>query len=112
MNQVGHYQDAITNLTSDEIDYKKTCISIARTNPGVFNNGFYDVYGAPEEVLKIAGHNITRTQLDQVLEELKQGKFIQTIKVLRSLTGLGLKEAKDICDELKLRHGTGQTFVD
>ena len=41
----------------------------------------------------------------QLNKLLHPEKFIQSIKTLRSAAGLGLKESKDICDDLRANHG-------
>ncbi len=40
-----------------------------------------------------------------ILDELKMGRTIQAIKTVRQITGAGLKEAKDIVDEIRSRFG-------
>ena len=39
--------------------------------------------------------------IDQISEELKSGRKIQAIKILRQATGFGLKEAKEYIDSGK-----------
>ena len=41
-----------------------------------------------------------KTEFDVVLYEVPADKKIATLKVIRSLTGLGLKEAKDLVDSV------------
>lgn len=42
---------------------------------------------------------------EQILAHIRAGNRIQGIKHRRTVTGEGLKEAKDYCDELGIRHG-------
>lgn len=41
--------------------------------------------------------------MDQVLELVRNNRLIEAIKVVREATGLGLKESKDLVDNLKRR---------
>lgn len=48
--------------------------------------------GAPAEVAE------EQTEFDAILEEVPADKKISVLKVVRTLTGLGLKEAKDLVE--------------
>jgi len=43
---------------------------------------------------------VEKTTFDVVLEFIAEDKRVATLKVIRSLTNLGLKEAKDFCSSL------------
>jgi hypothetical protein len=40
-------------------------------------------------------------------EAIRQGKLINAIKIYRQVTGAGLKEAKEACEEISRRGGRG-----
>lgn len=40
-------------------------------------------------------------------EAIRQGKIINAIKIYRQVTGAGLKEAKDACEDIARRGGRG-----
>jgi ribosomal protein L7/L12 len=42
-----------------------------------------------------------------VLEAIKHGNKIEAIRIYRELSGFGLKEAKDVIDELEARYRQG-----
>jgi large subunit ribosomal protein L7/L12 len=42
----------------------------------------------------------TKTNFDVVLESVSRDNRVATLKVIRSLTNVGLKEAKDFCSDL------------
>lgn len=44
-------------------------------------------------------------QASEVLALLQARQKLEAIKLLRSLTGLGLKETKDVCDEVERDQG-------
>ena len=48
----------------------------------------------------------------QLNKLLHPEKFIQSIKTLRFAAGLGLKESKDICDDLRANHGPIHVMID
>ena len=48
--------------------------------------------------------NENNTLPDDVLDALQQGHTIEAIKLLRTATGLGLKEAKDVIDAFQQGH--------
>jgi large subunit ribosomal protein L7/L12 len=57
--------------------------------PGMMAGGGGAAAAEPEE---------EKTEFDVVLEEVPADKKIAVLKVVRSLTGLGLKEAKDLVE--------------
>lgn len=57
--------------------------------PGMMGGGSGAAAAEPEE---------EKTEFDVVLEEVPADKKIAVLKVVRSLTGLGLKEAKDLVE--------------
>lgn len=48
---------------------------------------------------------LSDAQLEAIVTELKQGRKIQAIKLLREATGMGLKEAKDGVEALARQRG-------
>lgn len=67
--------------------------SISTSNQVVMaNSGALDNIATPQQEEK--------TEFDVVLEEVPAGQRIPIIKAIRSLTSLGLKEAKDLIESL------------
>ena len=52
--------------------------------------------------ISVATNTITLSRDDtaEVMKHIKQGKKVEAIKLIREKTGIGLKEAKDIADQL------------
>lgn len=100
------YGDAIRVLMAEEIDHRQFAIEVAVTAPGLF------LKVAKSLPTKAAGHKSSRvedteqTKINKYLTSLvKEGKKVEAIKVYRTMTGVGLKEAKDYVDQL-----SGVTF--
>ncbi len=52
-----------------------------------------------------------KIQLDpEVIDALEAGQKIQAIKKLRSLTGMGLKDAKEVVDEYITEYGLSDLY--
>lgn len=95
------YGDAIRILMAEDIDHRQFAIEVAVAAPGLF------LKVAKSLPTKAAGHKSSRyedaeqTKIDKYLTSLvKAGNKIEAIKVYRTMTGLGLKEAKDYVDQL------------
>jgi ribosomal protein L7/L12 len=66
-----------------------------------------------DEANKVAGGlsswaikaGVTAEQENDIRADITNHRFIQAIKLHRSLTGWGLKESKDACDELRASMG-------
>ena len=56
--------------------------------------------GQPQPQLRFSSHGITPGQFAEIQSLLKGNNKIAAIKVVRTATGLGLKEAKDFVDAL------------
>nr|AMD08056.1 ribosomal protein L12 [Euglena mutabilis] len=65
-------------------------ISAAPTNFSAVNSGVKPEENVPEE----------KTEFDVIINEVPASKRITVIKVVRSLTSLGLKEAKDLIESV------------
>lgn len=95
------YGDAIRILMAEDIDHRQFAIEVAVAAPGLF------LKVAKSLPTKAAGHKSSRyedaeqTKIDKYLTSLvKAGNKIEAIKACRTMTGLGLKEAKDYVDQL------------
>nr|AEQ94243.1 ribosomal protein L12 [Eutreptia viridis] len=67
--------------------------SINNANPVIMaNSSALEIGGTPQQEEK--------TEFDVILEEVPTGQRIPIIKAIRSLTSLGLKEAKDLIESL------------
>lgn len=53
-----------------------------------------------DSVVKLGGHLISHEKYNEIMREVGNQRKIAAIKILRSETGLGLKDAKDIIDKL------------
>lgn len=100
------YGDAIRVLMAEDIDHRQFAIEVAVAAPGLF------LKVAKSLPTKAAGHKFSRvedteqTKIDKYLISLvKANKKIEAIKAYRTMTDLGLKEAKDYVDQL-----SGVTF--
>lgn len=83
--------DLITN--GHQFDYAQIAFNLAKENPRMF----CDLAG----ILKDANKNFNIV----VDPFIKAGQQIQAIKELRTLTGWGLKESKDYCDDRRTELG-------
>lgn len=55
----------------------------------------------PEVAYKIGAITVPKEAFDQIHEALKNNKPIEAIKILRAVSGLALKESKDIIDTMR-----------
>ena len=85
------YLRARLDEKSQECDDLMTRLSRYEAIPG---------FAAPSEPLPM--HSMTRSEaassIGQMLCHLRSGQKIEAIKIVKKLTGCGLKEAKDACD--------------
>ena len=64
---------------------------------------------APPAVSPDVGTEATEASLEQRIEVLlNEGRKIEAIRVYRSETGVGLKEARDVVDEMDRKRQGGQ----
>jgi ribosomal protein L7/L12 len=82
------FQRAI-EIMSVSFDAKKIAIALAKEHPEIF----VKLYEATTIVL--GWHR-------EVITAIYQNNFVQAIKTIRENTGVGLKEAKDIADNLRV----------
>lgn len=81
------YQQVIDILVADTIDYKNIAIQLAKFNPELF--------------LRFHGKTTVKDWMREVIQYMKDGEKASAIKTLRANEGIGLREAKDICDNLQ-----------
>lgn len=87
-----YYARAIDILMEGGINAKAMVIAIAKKNPQLFCELYDSCDPEAQE----------RADLDrQLIALLSAGKIVEAIKLRRSKTGEGLKEAKGYCDELR-----------
>lgn len=87
MQAVNSYIEAIELLVNSDVDYKKVCVSLAKQYPDIFVN-----LAKPAPVMPWAM---------TVVEHLENNRYVNAIKQVRESNSLGLKEAKDIVDNLR-----------
>lgn len=87
MNQVEAYKQAIEVLMNQDINFREMGIALAKNCPELF----LELVNVPPYL----------TKYRPVKVNLEKREKIQAIKELRTVTGLGLKEAKDIVDNLQ-----------
>ena len=95
------YGDAIRVLMAEEIDHRQFAIEVAVAAPGLF------LKVAKSLPARAADHKFSQvedteqTKINKYLTSLvSTGKKVEAIKAYRTMTGLGLKEAKDYVDQL------------
>lgn len=95
------YGEAIRVLMAEEIDYRQLAIEVAVTAPGLF------LKVAKSLPRKSTSHTLSReedteqTKINKYLISLvKANKKVEAIKAYRTMTDVGLKEAKDYVDQL------------
>lgn len=88
------YKTAIGIISSGDVDYKNIAIKLAQENPELFCK--YIGAGLPESDPYAFAHNTFYDTFNGDKEF-----YIQTIKAVREKFGLGLKEAKDLVDEVR-----------
>lgn len=85
------YKKVIMLLTDGEVDYRTIALELAKEHPDLFVK-----YASAREVLEWER---------EVIALVRQEKYVESIRTLRNNAGYGLKEAKDIVDNLRERMG-------
>lgn len=67
---------------------------------------FKSALDAMDAVAKLEGFSVGDTLDFKILEFLKEGQLLGAVKFYKDQTGLGLKEAKEYCDGLKIKFTT------
>jgi len=91
MEQKEAYGMAIDVLLDGEVDYRRMCITLAKELPELF----LDVYAASRK------SETTNAHRDKILELMRASKKVEAIKLHRTVTGLGLKDAKDAVEAIE-----------
>lgn len=79
------YAKAIDLLVDGGIDYKSIAVNLAKLNPELF-------------VQLAEGKGIIESWCSKVIDFIKEAKYVDAIKLIRTETDFGLKEAKDVAD--------------
>lgn len=79
------YAKAIDLLVDGGVDYKSIAVNLAKLNPELF-------------VQLAEGKGIIESWCSKVVSYIKEAKYVDAIKLIRTETGFGLKEAKDVAD--------------
>jgi hypothetical protein len=83
------YKEVIDILMSPgEFDYKRIAINLAKEHPEIF------LQMVQRSAPPVPGWH------QEIISLLKTERKVDAIKLLRVETGFGLKEAKDVCDNL------------
>jgi hypothetical protein len=90
------YQKCIEAIAGGQIDYTRLGVELAKAQPSLF--------------LRLLPKQQPATWIRTAAEYLNEGQFVNAAKTTREGTGLGLEEAKDICDVA--RGTTGSTLSD
>lgn len=88
-NNNASYKQAIDILMADKTDYKALAINLAKSYPSIF------VRMAESQTEPV------ETWHGVVNDRIRGGQKVEAIKEIRTNTGLGLKEAKDIADNVQ-----------
>jgi len=86
-----YYAEAIRALREKNINFEKVVYELAATHPKIFMELLAPKRNVFEVLKKEPWQNTVR-------DFLGQGMKVDAIKLARQETGLGLKEAKDVCD--------------
>lgn len=85
------YKQVIDLLAQGDVDYRAIAIELAREYPDLF--------------VKLAKVRQVTAWEREVIDFVRQEKYVESIRTLRTHTRYGLKEAKDIVDNLRERMG-------
>lgn len=95
------YSRVIDLIVEDAIDYRAIGLALAKTQPAIF----LAIHDA------VSGVSDGDAKMNQEMAALiKQDKFVEAIKLCRTVKGWGLKEAKDYHDALRRRVENGESF--
>jgi len=86
------YTRAIDILMSEQIDFRSMTIELAKEDPALFNQLFTRL-----EISCELGW------VGTVISLIRGNNFVESIKTVRQETGLGLKDAKDVCDRFRVK---------
>lgn len=96
------YSDAIRILMAEDIDHRQFAIEVAAAAPGLFLKVAKNTPKKGTSHAPSREEDAEQTKIDKYLISLiKANKKIEAIKVYRTMTDLGLKEAKDYVDQLE-----------
>ena len=93
------YARAIEITTSSQFDPRKIAIALAQVDPGLFIKLFETTTVVPSWQREV----VALTYGSQI---------VSAIKLIRERTGLGLKEAKDVADNLRLHMSKNGYMID
>jgi len=79
-------REAIDIIMDSSVDFKGICVELAKTNASAL-------------VLVAKGY----VPYAKYVPFIRDGQFIQAIKMHRELTGVGLKEAKDFIEDIRAK---------
>ncbi len=92
------------NISNDTVNAKHLLIYLLEMNPQVVVTAYEGYMGGAEAAATVTEDTIHvsefRRHYPHVFRWLVVGEKVAAIKALREATGLGLKEAKDACDEV------------
>jgi hypothetical protein len=90
MEAIEYYQRAISIIANDEFDSRQLAIRLAQRDPAMF--------------CELVGLNPKGRDewISEYLSLVKTSQYVPAIKQLRSVHGYGLKEAKDITDNVRI----------
>lgn len=85
------YRSAIDILMQGEVDFRQIAIELAKTDPDLF--------------VRLAEQPRAEPWLKEIIGFVREQKYVESIRTLRTHTRFGLKEAKDVIDNLRERLG-------
>lgn len=84
-----NYYDTIEILMNETVDYRKIAVELAKVNPLLF-----------VQLHRSKPEGKVEPWMNDVLTHIKDNHKVEAIKTLRNATGMGLKEAKDVVDNV------------
>jgi hypothetical protein len=88
------YGRVIDLLMSGSVNHQSISVALAKSNPEAF-------LAIRDHVSSPAGSPVLLAMNREAMEMIRNGRFVDSVRFIRSQTGWGLKEAKDYCDGLK-----------
>jgi ribosomal protein L7/L12 len=98
------YSEAIDLLTGKPINYERFAVEVAKSSPSLFVKIAKSIQFEDEAPIarKRDLYEQENERINRYLVDLmRSNKKVEAIKAYRSMTGTGLKEAKDYCDALQ-----------
>lgn len=86
-----YYKQVIELLANGDLDWREISIQLAKEHPDLF--------------VKYASIRVVPAWMRDVIAFVREEKYVDSIKLLRTQTRYGLKEAKDVIDNLRDRMG-------